>query len=79
MKLRFAAYWLVTSALASELLLGAEWDLVRRASVVKEIAHLGYPPYLLPILGGWKILGAAVLLAPRLPRLKEWAYAGAFF
>ncbi|HEY4122350.1 MAG TPA: hypothetical protein VGM56_30995 [Byssovorax sp.] len=24
----------------------------------------------------WKALGAAVILAPRLPRLKEWAYAG---
>jgi hypothetical protein len=25
------------------------------------------------------LLGAAVLLAPGLPRLKEWAYAGMFF
>jgi hypothetical protein len=27
----------------------------------------------------WNMLGAAALLAPRFPRLKEWAYAGAFF
>jgi hypothetical protein len=30
-------------------------------------------------LGIWKILGALALLAPRFPRLKEWAYAGIAF
>jgi uncharacterized membrane protein YphA (DoxX/SURF4 family) len=37
---------------------------------------LGYPSYLATVLGIAKVLAAAVLLAPRLPRLKEWAYAG---
>jgi hypothetical protein len=27
----------------------------------------------------WQIGGAAVLIAPRFPRVKEWAYAGSFF
>jgi hypothetical protein len=27
----------------------------------------------------WQVGGAAVIIAPRFPRLKEWAYAGAFF
>jgi hypothetical protein len=40
---------------------------------------LGYPAYFLTILGVWKVLSAPALLAPRLPRLKEWAYAGIFF
>ena len=31
------------------------------------------------ILGVWKLLGAVVIVAPGLPRLKEWAYAGVFF
>ena len=31
------------------------------------------------ILGIWKVLGGSALLAPRLPRLKECAYAGAIF
>ena len=43
------------------------------------ITHLGYPEYLLTLLGIWKILGVAVLLIPKYPLLKEWAYAGFFF
>jgi len=43
------------------------------------LAHLGYPQYLQYILGPWELACAAVLIAPRLPRVKEWAYAGAFF
>jgi len=43
------------------------------------ITHLGYPIYLLSLLGVWKMLGAAVVLIPKFPLLKEWAYAGFFF
>jgi hypothetical protein len=40
---------------------------------------LGYPLYLLTILGIWKVLGTVAVLIPRFPLLKEWAYAGFFF
>ncbi len=43
------------------------------------ITHLGYPDYLLTILGVWKILGVVAVLIPKFPLLKEWAYAGFFF
>ena len=43
------------------------------------ITHLGYPLYLLTILGVWKMLGVVAVLIPRFPVLKEWAYAGFFF
>ena len=43
------------------------------------ITHLGYPTYLLTIIGIWKILGVIALVIPRNPLLKEWAYAGFFF
>jgi uncharacterized membrane protein YphA (DoxX/SURF4 family) len=43
------------------------------------ITHLGYPVYLLTILGVWKILGVIAILVPKFPQLKEWAYAGFFF
>jgi hypothetical protein len=41
--------------------------------------RLGYPSYFLPFIGVAKLLGVAALLAPGLPTLKEWAYAGFVF
>ncbi len=41
--------------------------------------HLGYPVYLLTIIGVWKILGVVAILIPKYTLLKEWAYAGFFF
>jgi len=43
------------------------------------IIHLGYPVYILTILGIWKFLGVVTVLIPKFPLLKEWAYAGFFF
>jgi len=43
------------------------------------LTHLGYPLYLLTILGVWKMLGVIAVLIPKFPLLKEWAYAGFFF
>ncbi|MHB8813157.1 MAG: DoxX family protein [Steroidobacteraceae bacterium] len=55
------------------------WALLRIPFDREQWAHLGYPPYLLYILGVWKFGGAAVILLPSFRRLKEWAYAGAIF
>jgi len=49
------------------------------APVVEVLEQLGYPVYLLTILGIWKLLGSIALTIPRFPRLQEWAYAGIFF
>jgi len=76
---RLIVYWLFTVAVAFELAAGALWDLLRIEFVRVVLAHLGYPLYLLIILGAWRILRALTMLVPRFPRLKEWAYAGAFF
>lgn len=73
------AYWITTLLVAAELALGGAWDLLRTPYVRAVMDHLGYPSYVLVLLGVWKVLGAAALLVPRFPRLKEWAYAGAFF
>ncbi|MEO6348277.1 MAG: DoxX family protein [Aquaticitalea sp.] len=44
------------------------------------IRHLGYPDYFGVALTVFKILGALILVVPKVPpRLKEWAYAGFTF
>lgn len=76
---REATYWTATVLVTAELVAGGLWDVGRMPQVRDTVLGLGYPAYFLVILGGWKLLGALALLAPRFPRLKEWAYAGVFF
>ncbi len=38
--------------------------------------QLGYPLYIIPVLGVTHILGGVGLLIPNVPRLTEWIYAG---
>ena len=76
---RLIVYWLFTIVVAFELAAGALWDLLHIEFVRVSLTRLGYPQYLLYILGAWRIPGTMALLVPRFPRLKEWAYAGAFF
>lgn len=78
-KLRSVAYWGSTVLSAGLFAVPGTALLARAPHFVQDMAHLGYPAYMLALLGVWKILGAAVILAPRLARLKEWAYAGMVF
>lgn len=73
------AYWMFTVPAAFEMAAGGIWDLKRIEYVRVVFTHLGYPLYVLYIIGVPKIPCALVLLLPRFSRLKEWAYAGAFF
>lgn len=43
------------------------------------MAQLGFPAYVLTLIGLWKLLGVIALFLPRAPLLKEWTYAGFFF
>jgi DoxX-like family len=38
--------------------------------------ELGYPLYIIPLIGVTHILGGLGLLIPNVPRLTEWVYAG---
>jgi hypothetical protein len=86
MKLKVISYWAATAIIEFELVVGGITDLAHGREVlvvgppvVDVLAHLGYPAYLLTIIGSWKLLGGIALAVPGFPRLKEWAYAGVFF
>ena len=78
-RIRTIAYWTFTIFVVWEGAAGSLWDLFQIEYARVIAAHLGYPHYLGFIIGPWKLAGAVALLAPRFPRLKEWAYAGFFF
>ncbi len=86
MNVKSIGYWAATAFIALETFVGGVTDLVHGGTglftgppVAGIVTHLGYPLYILTILGVWKVPGALVIAAPGLPRLKEWAYAGIFF
>jgi len=65
--------------MAALMLLSAVPDVLRVPGALAVFQHLGYPPYLLLFLGTAKILGVVTVLAPGVPTLKEWAFAGLTF
>jgi hypothetical protein len=76
---RTLTYWIFMVLLVFELVAGSVWNLSQIEWVHVQLNHLRYPLYFAYILGVWQIGGAAVIIAPGFPRVKEWAYAGAFF
>jgi hypothetical protein len=78
-KLTTIGYWGATGIVAAAFVLGGAIDAAHPPSAVAFLAHLGYPLYFGVLIGVWKVLGGLAIVAPRFPRLKEWAYAGIFF
>jgi uncharacterized membrane protein YphA (DoxX/SURF4 family) len=75
-------YWIATCWLALGMVSTAIVQLMKMgegAGGLDSIKKLGYPVYILTILGIWKILGVIAVLIPKFPLVKEWAYAGFFF
>jgi hypothetical protein len=72
-------YWIATIWLSLGMTATGIVQLVHTKEEVDMIAHLGYLPYFLTLLGVWKILGVIAILVPKFPLVKEWAYAGFFF
>jgi hypothetical protein len=73
------AFWGATGLVAIEALYGAFTYLTAAPVAVERFEHVGYPQQLRVLLGVAKLAGAIVLLLPRRPTLKEWAYAGFTF
>jgi DoxX-like family len=78
-RIRTVAFWATTFIIVFELVAGSVWNLLAIEWVEVQLAHLGYPHYLVYIIGAWHVGAAVAIIAPRLPLIKEWAYAGCFF
>ncbi|KZE79038.1 hypothetical protein AV654_16260 [Paenibacillus elgii] len=76
---KIIAYWTVTLLLTAAVMLSGIGQLMQYGGNIELVKNLGYPLYVLTILGIWKVLGAVALVVPGFPRLKEWVHAGIFF
>src|SRR5690606_39997677 len=72
-------YWVAIFFLSVGMLAGGTQQMLQIGGYNEIVTRLGYPLYMLSIIGVWKILGVVVLLLPGFPLVKEWAYAGFFF
>lgn len=75
-------YWIATAWLSLGMFATGLGQILKSHSGpagTDSLNHLGYPMYFLTLLGIAKISGVLVVLAPKLPLLKEWAYAGFTF
>lgn len=73
---KMIGFWVLTGLVGLSQLASGGTEVAGLGPAVESIAKLGYPDYFRYILGPAKIIGSLTLLMPRMPRLKEWAYAG---
>ena len=71
-------YWVSTGILAFCLIPGVLRNCFTLHRTSREL-YVWATRYISTILGFWKILGGIAILVPRLPLIKEWAYAGIAF
>ena len=73
------AYWGPTGIIAAWALFAGFTYLTNAPQSIENFRHVGYPQQLRVLLGIAKVAGAIALIVPRVPTLKEWAYAGFTF
>ena len=76
MKKAKAIYWTSTGLVALIMTVSGMLAAAHTPRYLQALKHLGYPPYFANLLAVGKLAGVAVLLSPKLGKLKEWAYAG---
>ncbi len=72
-------YWISTIWLSLGMASTGVVQISQMNDEVQKMSLLGYPSYFLVIIGVWKLLGVIVVLIPKYPLFKEWAYAGFIF
>lgn len=71
-------YW-TSTLLGAVMMLASAFMYFSNPMVAQGFHHLGFPDYFRVELGVAKLLGAALIVVPQIPRrIKEWAYIGFF-
>ena len=64
MRTRTVSYWISTALVALELIAGGVGDALHLKPFAEGMGRIGYPMYVLTILGTWKVLGGLALMWP---------------
>ncbi|MBS1492382.1 MAG: DoxX family protein [Bacteroidetes bacterium] len=72
-------YWIVTTIFCLFMIMDGVSGVMRVEEGQEIMRHLGYPVYIMTILGTFKILGGIGIFQNKFKTLKEWAYAGCTF
>jgi hypothetical protein len=76
MKTNKIIFWIATAIVGGMMLMSSGMYLSHNSQITEGMKLLGFPAYMLYILGVSKLLGAIGLLQPVSSRVREWAYAG---
>lgn len=79
MKKNKIIFYVSTGIVAAMMLMSASMYLSQNSQISTGFRTLGYPHYMLYILGTAKLFAAFGLLQPWFPKLREWTYAGLTF
>jgi hypothetical protein len=69
-------YWIATIIFALMMIMDGFGGVTQQEEGKEVLKHLGYPMYMLIIVGVAKLLGALSILQNKYTVIKEWAYAG---
>ena len=72
-------YWSITGLLTFILFFSGIGALTKQEFLIEAMLHIGFPLYVMNILGTAYVLAAIAIIVPGFPKLKEWAYAGVVF
>lgn len=71
-------FWVATAWLSLGMLSTGIVQLIQMEEEIESFSSLGYPGYLLPLMGIWKILGVIAVLIPKFPVLKRMGLCRVF-
>jgi hypothetical protein len=70
------SYWAATIIFALLLVMDGIGGITQAEAGKEALVHLGYPMYLLTLMGVAKLLAAVAIVQTKFMTLKEWAFAG---